>query len=885
MKNLYSLLFIFLFSALTFAQKTVSGVVKNSDGETIASASVTVEEPGKDAIIAYGISNSKGEFKVTFTSDAPTVDVKVKAFNHKPTLKNIKNESQNLNFSLSTEATEIKEVKIKAKMITKKGDTISYDVKAFEGKNDRVLADVLKKIPGIEVNKDGTVLYQGEAINKFYVNGKDLMEGGYGVINNSLPTDAISKVEVMENHQPVKILQDKVPSEQAAINIKLKNKVTMTGRGEVGVGIADPWLWNMKLTPMFFGQKNQWVVNYKTNNNGEAVEAEGNMLAFGNRWEGRRRSVSQDAWVNVENAAVPSVPERRYLWNNVHFISANLLTNPFSNKEWELKANANYTNNAVERDAYSETYDKQRGLTYITDINNHFYTNKAKGELIFTKNAKKGFFKNTTTFTQFWNADRAKVLRNGISATEAVESPTQSYQNSLSAIVPWKEKMVNVQSYLSYQNDHQILEVRPVAYLAFPVDFGNADLVRQDFRMKAFEARHSANISFTKNLWTITPEVGLDYESSKLTSGLFGVTDNVENGLGKSFANDLDFSSTMPYASLGVNYKSEDWLLFLNLPANFYNIKADDAERGVHRDFSKFAFEPNLFAQYSFASFWKANFHASYDQEFGGISNVYAGALMSNPSSLGGAMLPTNPMLESQSMLFGTKIEYRNPLNNLFFNVGANYNRGRSNIIANSVLGGTGLAVVTYETLQNGRSTTTENAEVGKYFPKFKSNMSVSFRNTDSRADQFRNNQFFQNQTNAQSLGYKFNNTYFSWMSMDYTFSLGRNTNKSILGSSKSGSFQHNLSVIFYPIESHSIGLNWDQMNYTQNDASYKNAFYDLTYQYTWTKKKMDFELKWMNIANQKYYERLTDNAASTTLLRSRIRPSTVMFTVKFNFK
>ncbi|NHW60290.1 hypothetical protein HA378_34530, partial [Escherichia coli] len=75
------------------------------------------------------------------------------------------------------QATEIKEVKLKTRMITKKGDTISYDLKAFESKNDRTLADVLKKIPGIEVNKDGTVLYQGEAINKFYVNGKDLMEG------------------------------------------------------------------------------------------------------------------------------------------------------------------------------------------------------------------------------------------------------------------------------------------------------------------------------------------------------------------------------------------------------------------------------------------------------------------------------------------------------------------------------------------------------------------------------------------------------------------------------------------------------------------------------------------------------------------------------------
>jgi hypothetical protein len=70
---------------------------------------------------------------------------------------------------------------------------------------------------------------------------------------------------------------------------------------------------------MFFGQKNQWVVNYKANNNGESVEKEGNLLSFGSRWEGRRSQAGQKSWTNVETAGVPDVPEKRYLLNNVHF--------------------------------------------------------------------------------------------------------------------------------------------------------------------------------------------------------------------------------------------------------------------------------------------------------------------------------------------------------------------------------------------------------------------------------------------------------------------------------------------------------------------------------------------------------------------------------------
>ena len=393
-------LFVLFFTVYGWAQSSISGKILDEDGKPIPSASVTVEEPGKDAIIAYSITNSKGEYKVTFTTPEQNVDLKIKAFNQKPSQKAVKNENQTQNFTLQPDATEIKEVKLKAKMITKRGDTISYDIKAFESKSDRTLSDVLKKIPGIDVNKDGTVLYQGEPINKFYVNGKDLMEGGYGTINNSLPTGDVQKVEVMENHQPVKILQDKVPSENAALNVVLKKSVTMTGRGELGVGM-DPLLWNLKLTPMFFGQKNQWVLNYKTNNNGETVEKEGNILSFGNRYEGRRGNVSQNDWLNVENATTPNLPEKRYLMNNVHYFSANLLTNPFKSKDWELKANASYTNNAVSRESYTETNNFLNNTSYFTNIRNNFYTDKAKGELIFTKNAKKGFFKNTTTFSQF----------------------------------------------------------------------------------------------------------------------------------------------------------------------------------------------------------------------------------------------------------------------------------------------------------------------------------------------------------------------------------------------------------------------------------------------------------------------------------------------------
>ena len=889
MKKRISLFLMIFFSVIAFAQKTVSGKITDEDGVGIPSASVTVEEPGKDAILAYGITNSKGEYKVTFTSGESNVDLKVKAFNQRPLTKQISNSDQTLNFKMDSEATEIKEVKLKTKMVTARGDTISYDLKAFDSKSDRTLADVLKKMPGIEVNTDGTILYQGNAINKFYVNGKDLMEGGYGTINNSLPKDAVQKVEVLENHQPVKILQDKVPSDQAAINIKLKNSVTMTGRGEVGVG-GSPLLWNVKLTPMFFGQKSQWVVNYKSNNTGEQVENEGNILSFGNRFEGRRINATQNDWLNVENASTPNLPVKRYLMNSVHYVSANYLTNIDKKKEWELKANANYTNNAVERESYNET-NYFNGTSNNVNIFNNFYTDKAKGELIFTKNAKKGFFKNTTSFSQYWNADRGTVNRTDEKGkqtfgNEALESPTTSFQNSLSTIVPWKEKMVNILSFISYQTDRQTLSVSPSSYLTIPgfsPDVSSA-FVEQNLRLKTFEANHSANIGFSTKGWTFTPEIGFNFKSTDLVSALSNITNAIAPP--EIYSNDLNYTTATPYGSLGVNYKNDSWMLYANFPVNSNNIKADDPLRLVSRELNKVTFEPSVFAQYTFASFWKASVNANINNNFGEINTAYSGFLMTSPTGIN-AMDFKNPIPQNNNKSAGTRLEYRNPLNNLFFNLNYRYSDAKRNLISNPTIV-SGYTVMGYRVQDNNVISNGYSAEAGKYFPKFKTNASLSYSNNTTKSDAFLDDKSFTNENNGQSFGVKFNNTYFSWMSVDYNASF-RRTRQTSTGNVDSGAtttgFTHNLGLFFYPIENHTIGFNWDQVNTNAVDQKYHNGFYDLSYQFTWAKKKIDFELKWMNIANKRVFENYEISTNNTTFTRYQLRPSQVMFTVKFNFK
>ncbi len=898
MKKGLQLFFVIFTAVMAYAQTTVSGKITDEDGKPVASASVTVEEPGKDAIMAYSITNAKGEYKVTFTTASANVDIKAKAFNQKAQTKSIKNENQSLNFSLLNDATEIKEVKLKTKLITKRGDTIAYDLKAFESKADRTLSDVLKKIPGIEVNSDGTVLYQGEAINKFYVNGKDLMEGGYGTVNNSLPKDAVQKVEVMENHQPVKILQDKVPSENAGLNVVLKKSVTMTGRGEVGAGF-DPFLWNVKLTPMFFGQKNQWVVNYKTNNTGESVEREGNLLGFGNRWEGTRNQAAERSWISLDEASVPSLPEKRYLFNSVHFFSANLLTNPFKNKEWEMKLNTNYSNNSVERESsVNRVYEPSNlfpnGLQSSEIISNNFYTNSAKGELIFTKNAKKGFFKNTTTWNGFWNEDRGLLNnQNSVSGNydlnERMSAPTGMFQNSLSTIIPWKDKLVNFMSYVSYQKDRQNSTTYYNGFYDFDENLNTTNLSRldQSLELQTLNVNHSASVGFTYKKLTFTPEVGVNISFNEMDSELY----QNQSALGIDYQNDMKCNSLNTYTQLGVNYKSGSLNFNVNLPLNFYGIDYKDLLRNTNREISKTVFEPSFFASYDFASFFKLWTYGSLKYNYGNFGDLYMGNVLSSPKNIrnNDSLLPENRTLNG-----GGRLEYRNPLNNLFFNIRYGYSQNKNNLIARTQQFESGAMITDIITYDNSPQSTNQGVEVGKYFPAFKTNISTSFSNRNSNSyamivEYNLNENINETKTNSQSLAVKFNNTYFSWLSVDYNLSMNWYKNKNLYYNTenKTSGWNHNLAAYLYPLKNNTIGFFWDDITTTQGSTQYRNSFFDVSYQYTWEKKKIDFELKWLNIANKKVYETISYNATQllTSTSSMKIRPSQFLFTVKFNFK
>lgn len=199
----------------------------------------------------------------------------------------------------------INEVVIKAPKIRGQGDTVTYFVNQFSSDRDKTIGDVLRKMPGINVDTKGKITYNGKEINKFYIEGQDLLEGKYGIATNGIPQQEVGTVEVYEDHQPIKALEGLFFSDQAAINIKLKEgaKAHWITTLDLESGLPLP-LWEIKSFTMLIKKNQQNISILKSNNRGHDLSHECETVTT-------RGFFNQDDYYNQSqdiDVALPSTP-------------------------------------------------------------------------------------------------------------------------------------------------------------------------------------------------------------------------------------------------------------------------------------------------------------------------------------------------------------------------------------------------------------------------------------------------------------------------------------------------------------------------------------------------------------------------------------------------
>jgi len=868
---------LLIISTVSFSQVTINGKLTHESGNPVSGASVVINQVGINYIIAYDISDSNGLFSIKFSSDDKEVDIQVRSLGFATVTKTIKNKTQTLNFQLDEEVFELKEIIVKGSPITRKGDTINYSVNSFAKEQDRTVADVLKRMPGIEILSDGKVLYEGKPINKYYIEGLDLLEGKYNLANENLPHKEVTKVQVIENHQPLKVLDSLQFSDKAALNIKLKNAYTFTGQAELGSGLS-PLLWDTNITPLLFTKKQQMLVSYQANNIGDNVAKQLKTLTIEDLLKQFENNSEKQDWLSIQQLSKPIFLEKRWLDNNIHLLSGNYLHK--LKKDYELRLNVSYLNDYQQQNGSTNTqfFTPTDTINLLENKYNQLYFNTLETNLTLQKNTNKNYLKNSLQFQGFWDGQRGNIQTNNEPLIQNLSNQYFKVSNKLKTIFPVGKQLMTLNSYVGLNQTPQTLSVNPGQFQELLNNGDAYEEVRQEIDLRTFYTNNS--LGFTKGWkqFSFNPKLGFQFENQNLESKL---TTSGNQNLNNEFSNDLDWTRTKLYFDLQTQYRKDKWRLELNTPVNFHSYQIEDRPLQENQDVNQITFEPRLSIIYNASAFWKFSTSVGLSNRFGTINQLHYAYIIQNYRNI---QRINSPLPQIFNQTISGAISYRNPIKSLFWNVVYTNVQSRNNLLYQTEILENGATELQAIEQDNDRINHNISTRLSKYNSKLNTNATINANFGLQDFQQILNNQIADIENQNWGVGGKLETDFTDWFSTEYqanwSFSKNRikeQPNNTITQQS------HLLNLNFYPQENQYFAIKTEYLKNNLFTENTENLFTDLIYRYTWKKKNIDFEFQFNNIFNTENYRTINISDFSYVETNFRLRPRQVLFNIRFS--
>lgn len=314
----------------------VEGNVTDGD-KPLASVMVRLKTAGASS--AYVMTDNKGVYRISFSVTEPEVSLVFSRLGYETEVRTLRNASSCLDVEMSRSARQLREVTVKAPDVRLRGDTVSYLLSAFAGKGDISLKEALRKIPGVEVMESGEIKYNGKAISDFYIEGMDMLGGRYGVATTNIPASYVDAIEILNNHQGVKI-DRKVFNDNVALNVRLKPKARLrpVGTYEVKGGYGERVPWEASGASMLFREDFQTILTLKGSDI-EEFSGRDNIRHYDTGGE-RLKGVADEVLGDL-SASSPPFSRRRWLEPVDASCSLDLMDR--LGKETTLRANAGYS--------------------------------------------------------------------------------------------------------------------------------------------------------------------------------------------------------------------------------------------------------------------------------------------------------------------------------------------------------------------------------------------------------------------------------------------------------------------------------------------------------------------------------------------------------------
>lgn len=739
----------------------------------------------------------------------------------------------------------LKEVVVQGKKIRQRGDTISYSAATYRSATDKTLSDLLRKMPGIEVKEDGQVIYNGQWIKEFYIEGMNMLGENYGVATNNIDAKAIGSVEVMERHQDVKMLQGVEKGRAPAMNIKLKEdaKGVWSRQLSAAFGVQPGFSRALSANVMTFRRRSQNISVAKSDNVGDDLRKEIKAPA----------TIGNSLGSSLLIPGKPGLDNRLSYLNDSHSVSINQL---FRLKENNfLTFNANYLYDREKRDSENIT-------SYLTDSLSRYVfhdLNAAVGHqhyaginAVYKVNTDKSYLRNNLS------ANLSIPDGNG-QIGEEISQSLMGHAIALSDVFEFKHRRIgggigDTRVQLRYTDRLGTLRVPEIALCQ--------GLSRRNLRFggaTSLIALMKPHIMFNLN-----GGVMADYHQARVQ---MDKSDVESDGRGESW-------NITPYLTpnLLLHRGSKlQWNINIPIGARFYTFSE------THRNQQKWFlyFRPSTYLTYGFSGRWSATLNASREDEIPDLLTMMEATHYSNYRTLfsNAGNVKMRPDITVKGMV---SVDYKSILKMMFANVAVSVSQQKCSITEGYRVAEGEIHYALFD-----RATIIKMVRIDQSFSKgffrgnskFSEELSAGINTGDYLVDEIshRGRKLYLRGT----LGYR--SSFTRWLTLDTsnTLSLTKSYTDGVSDGKVRNSFSSFTSLIVSPFRHLSF---YPAVAYYHNNYSsaYRdNVFLNCRIEYSIGEVTLSFEGR--NLLDNTVFRRFTDNGIISRSNEYKLRGRTLM--------
>ena len=871
--------------SLCFSQTIISGTVKDSISP-LTYASVTLKDSLSSSILAYSYTDNLGKYELK-TDKLGQLNLVFNALGFEP--KNIrifiKNQQDFIKIDaiLREKTVALNEVILIAELPTRiKEDTISFKTKYFTNGTEQNVEELLKKIPGLQIDSEGTIKVGNKEIEKLMVDGDDFFEQGYKVLSKNMPAYPIEEVEVLKNYSNNRLLKGIEQSERVALNLKLDEESKRIWFGNIEAGHSYNSYYNFKGNLMNFGKKNKYYFLSNLNNIGNNAAGEITHLIRPIRTNepasiGDNQSVHELLNLTESN---PVFGENRTNFNNAELLSLNAIFNPTEQLKIKTLGFFNLDEKAFYRNSTEMVSFGGINFNNTEDFQLSNKNNIAFGKLDLTYNLSKTKTLEATTKVNLGNFnDSSNLLFNSNATLENLAHQNRLIDQKINLTNKFSDRRVLLlTTRFINEKTPQTYRINQFFYEDLFPQVTSANNVQQTSNSQMqFVGLNAHVLDRKKNGDLLEVQIGNEYRKDLLSSK-FSILENndvVLEPLG--FSNNNKYSVNNLYAKTKYRLKINEFSLTTSI--DFHQLFNHLESNSTQIKDQAFFINPSLGMDWKINNKNKLTAHYSYTKTNATFNNVFSDFVLTSFRSFSKGAGTFN-QLNSSSLSFNYQLG--NWSDRFFANTFIIYNKNHDFFSNNTIINQN--FTQSERILTKDREFLTINSKLDYYLKFMATNLKLDLGFSKNEFKNIVNNSNLRMVKNTQ---YNYGFELRSGFKGVLNYHLGTKWNTASIKTTTNNSFTNNKSFLDLSfMVNNKFDFQLTTERYFLGNLTRDNTYYfaDFNARYKLKENKLSFKISANNLLNTERFRSFFISDIGTSTTEFRLLPRFVMLSMECRF-